>query len=347
MRKDNDNSFRERIDTVKQIVDPLYVVESLGFKIESETSKEVRCSCIIHGGDNKTAFRLNKDLKTWCCFTHKCNEQYGNDMFGLIRSVNNCGFMDALVYLEELTGSVGISKDELIAYKRKRERQEFIRQHSTSEQRPSIVDKERLKYYKPYRSSFFIDEGFAPATLDYFEIAGGYSDNDGLVRDIIPIYNDKDELVAYSLRDIRRNVVDTDRKYILTPGFDKSVVLYNLNKAKAVKNLPLIIVEGFKSVWKLYELGIFNVVACIGSGISKGQADLLCTYASKGVVLFLDNDKAGMEGVKRSYELLKNKVEIFMEIITETDENGKGLDPADLSNEQLMYYLNNYIEKEK
>jgi len=51
--------------------------------------------------------------------------------------------------------------------------------------------------------------------------------------------------------------------------------------------------------------------------------------------------------VRRSYELLKNKVEISMEIITETDENGKGLDPADLSKEQLMYYLNNYIEKEK
>jgi len=344
LHKDNDTSFRERIDAVKQIVDPLYVVENLGFKIESETVKEVRCACVVHGGDNKTAFKLNKDLKTWCCFTHKCNEQFGNDMFGLVRAVNNCGFMEALTYLEELTGSVGVSKDELVAYKRKRERQEFIRLNNVNGERPSVVDEERLKYYKPYRSSFFIDEGFDSATLDYFEIAGGYSDNDGLVRDIIPIYDDNDVLVAYSLRDIRRNVVDTDKKYILTPGFDKSSVLYNLNKAKAAAHLPLIIVEGFKSVWRLYELGIHNVVACIGAGISKGQADLLCTYAPKGVVLFLDNDKAGMEGVTRSYELLKNKVDIFMEIITETDEDGKGLDPADLSKEQLMYYLNNYKE---
>ncbi|HHE64927.1 MAG TPA: hypothetical protein ENL09_02785, partial [Bacteroidetes bacterium] len=145
--KQNDIMFRDRIDAVKQILDPMYVVESLGFKITSETVKEARSACIVHGGDNTTAFRLNKDLKTWCCFTHKCNEKTGNDMFGLVMAVNSCGFMDALEYLENITGSKSISKEELISYKRKRERQEFVRLNSSdyNKEKPSIVDKERLK----------------------------------------------------------------------------------------------------------------------------------------------------------------------------------------------------------
>lgn len=336
--------FRDRIDTVKQLIDPGYLVEHLGFKITRETVKELRAACKVHGGDNTTAFRLNKDLKTWVCFTHKCHEQYGNDLFGLVRCLNNCGFMDALEYLEDFTGSKNVSKDKLIKYRHKKERENFIKQNSDSyQERPSIVDPAKLKYYKPYRSSLFIEAGFKEETLDYFEIAGGYSDADGLIRDIIPIHDDKDILVAYSLRDIRKNA-DTDKKYKLTPGFDKNLVLYNLNRIKDTAGIsPLIIVEGFKSVWRLYELGIKNVVACMGSGITTGQAELLFTYAHAGVVFFFDNDYAGASAIGRSYDLLKNRMHINAEIITEVDENGEGLDPADLTDKQIFYYLENYI----
>lgn len=349
LHKKNDIDFRERVDTVKQIIDPLYLVENLGFKILSETVKEARGTCIIHGGDNTTAFRLNKDLKTWTCFTNRCQEHFGNDVFGLVRAVNDCGFMEALTYLEELTGSKTVNKEQLASFKRKREREEFVRLNSINNQdKPSIVDPTRLKYYKPYRSSFFIEEGFSTETLDYFEIAGGYSDKDGVIRDIIPIHDDKNELVAYSLRDIRRNVEDTSRKYILTPGFDKTSVLYNLNRIKnIIIDTPLIIVEGFKSVWRLYELGIKNVVACMGSGLTSGQINLLYTYAHKGVVLFYDGDSAGGLALERSIKLLKGNIKIYAEIITETDSGGKGLDPFDLTNKEIFYYLNSYINEDK
>lgn len=339
-----DLDFRDRIDTVKQMIDPGYLVEHLGFKLTRETSKEVRAACSIHGGDNTTAFRLNKEKKTWVCFTHKCHEKYGNDLFGLVRSVNGCTFMEALEYLEDFGGCKGISKDKLIKYRHKKERENFVRFNSGANQdRPSIVDPVKLKYYKPYRSSFFSELGFQEETLDYFEIAGGYSDCDGLIRDIIPIHDDKGTLVAYSLRDTRKHVT-SDQKYKLTPGFDKNLALYNLNRIKDIAGAsPVIIVEGFKSVWRLYELGIKNVVACMGSGITSGQADLLFTYAHAGVVFFFDNDLAGATAIGRSYDLLKNKMRVQAEIITEVGDNSEGLDPADLTKEQIFYYLNNYI----
>jgi len=342
---DNEIPFRDRIDAVKQLIVPAYLLEQLGFTIDSESSKEIRCACLVHGGDNTTSFRVNKELNTWVCFSAQCHQQHGNDFFGLVRAVNKCSFMGALEYLEELTGSKNVNKESLIRFKRKREQQEFIRHNAAlSVERPAMVDETKLKYYKPYRSQFFIEQGFTSEVLDYFDIAGGYSDAEGIIRDIIPIRDVKGSLVAYSLRDIRPHAVSTDRKYRLTPGFDKDTCLYNLNNAKLFSDeKPIIVVEGFKSVWRLHSIGVDNVVACMGSGITSGQANLLCTYANKGVVLFYDNDIAGATAVGRTLSLLEGKMKIYLEVITEVDEHGKGLDPADLDKDQLMYYVKDYV----
>jgi hypothetical protein len=340
---DDQLSFRDRIDSVKQIIDPAFLLEQLGFTVESESTKEIRAACLIHGGDNTTSFRVNKELNTWVCFSHKCHETYGNDLFGLVRAINKCTFMQALEFLEDLTGSRNVSRDKLILYKQRKEKQEFIRQSNIVSEKSSIVNESRLKFYKPYRSSLFLIDGFKEETLDYFEVAGGYSDKDGLLRDIIPIRNHKGDLVAYSLRDIRRNV-EYHKKYKLTPGFDKDTVLYNLNNIKdLIQEKILIIVEGFKSVWRLYELGIKNVVACMGSGITTGQVNLLCTYAHQGVCFFFDNDYAGASAIGRSFDLLNGKMPLFVEIITEVNEDGEGLDPAELTDEQIFYYMKDYM----
>jgi len=334
--------LKERAQAVKQLVDVTFLVESLGFKVDSDSNKELRGACIIHGGDNTTSFRVNKDLNTWVCFSHKCHEIHGNDVFGLVMSVNECSFMQALDYLEDLTGSKGLTGEKSAQFRMNKEKSGFVASNVSKNEKPSVVDEKRLQFYKPFRSYSFVDDGFSPETLDYFEIAGGYTDIEGNLRDIIPIRNHTDELVAYSLRDIRRSGT-IYKKYKLTPGFNKDSVLYNLNKAKSLLNEKvLIVVEGFKSVWKLHELGIDNSVACMGSSITMGQASLLYTYASRGVVFFFDNDYAGACGLGRSYDLVQGKITTYAEVITELDDDGKGLDPADLTDEQLLHYMEDY-----
>lgn len=335
------DNLKEKIDYMKNIIDPVYLLSDLGIDLTHQTPKEVRCMCPVHGGDNKTAFRFNKETRTWVCFTNKCHEEYGNDIIGLIKALTGRDFMSAVEYLKELTGDV--SNVDYVEHRRKREMNDFVNSYSTVTMRPESVNENSLSMFKEYRSAYFSEKGFTTETLDYFEIAGGWTDKHGLIRDIIPIRDDRGYLLAYSLRDTREEA-DDDYKYILTPGFDKQNCLYNMNKAqKYGYDLPIIVVEGFKSVWRLYEYGIKNVVATMGAGITTGQQNLLCLYAMKGVVTMFDNDKAGVDATIKAITDLGDKLDVRPVFIQEIDENGKGLDPADLTKAQVYEYLATYF----
>jgi len=334
-----DDGFRTNLKHLKNVVNPRYLIESLGFKVDRETAKEVRGACIIHGGDNKTAFRFNKLTRTWVCFTRRCHEIHGYDIIGLIQAVLNCDFMTAVNYLKDLVGDVGDLSFQSLKYEMQREKEEFIHRHKKFQPSDTIVNEEALLQFKPFRSNHFLECGFSNETLDYFEVAGGYTDKNGIIRDIVPIRNADGQLVGYSLRDIRHEA-DYDRKYIHTIDFDKDNVLYNLHNAKIYgEEFPLIVVEGFKSVWKMYDCGIYNVVACMGSKITPGQCNLLCSYALRGIITMFDNDVAGIKGTASAYKDLSNKMRVIPIFITEVDEEGKGLDPSDLSREALLKYL--------
>ena len=341
-KKEKWENFKDKLDQLKYSVDPRFLVEELGFHVSTESRKELRGACRIHGGDNKTGFRFNKDTKTWVCFTHDCHKQHGNDVISLIQAVMGYNFMGAVDWLKRLVGDVD-TEAGYIEFKRGREMQSFMDMSDAHTARPRSVNEHSLKDFTPLRSQYFLKKGFKQETLDTFEIAGGWKDSQDLIRDIIPIRDDRGELVAYSLRDIRMNVDDEDYKYILTPGFNKQACLYNLFRAQDLgADKPIIVVEGFKSVWRLHELGIDNVVATMGSGITDGQQFLLCMYALKGVVLFFDNDAAGVKGTTKAVADLSDKLTVKPVFIQEVDENGKGMDPADLSDEMIYEYLQTY-----
>jgi hypothetical protein len=84
-------------------------------------------------------------------------------------------------------------------------------------------------------------------------------------------------------------------------------------------------------------------VAAIGSTVTQGQRRLLYSNALQGAVIFFDNDIAGVIGTIDAYSNLKSKMDIRPIFITETDENGNGLDPADLDKETMYNYLQEYI----
>ncbi len=334
-------SFKEQLDYLKGAVDPVYLLNALGIEVCSENANEFRGVCVAHNGSNTSSFRFNKQTNTWICFSSRCHEIFGKDVIGLIRSVLSMSFMDAVKYLQQLVGDIG--SNAFIDFKRQREMDEFIYASKKVVVSPKIVNESSLNQFKPFRSTYFADKGFSKETLDYFEIAGGYTDKHGNVRDIIPIRDADKHLVGYSLRDIIDREDDA-YKYIFTENCDRENTLYNLhNIAVILPEAPLIVVEGYKSVWRLYEYGIKNVVASMGTYISPGQISLLYRYALKGVVLFFDGDNAGVTCASKLYERLNHNMDITPIFITETNDVGKGLDPSDLSKQLVCSYLGGYI----
>ena len=227
-KDDRWQDFKIKLESLKDMVDPRYLVESLGIIITRETPKELRGNCAVHGGDNPTSFRFNKDRKTWVCFSHKCHDVFGNDIIGLIRGMQKVDFMAAVDYLRGLVGDFDYAVEGL-RYRREKEQKEFMGYNKTETYIHPKVNEERLAGYMGFRSQLFINEGFSNRTLDYFEVGGGYRTGDNLTRDVIPIRDIEGKLMAYSLRDIRPDASFTS-KYWITPGFDKDNVLYNLNK---------------------------------------------------------------------------------------------------------------------
>ena len=107
--------------------------------------------------------------------------------------------------------------------------------------------------------------------------------------------------------------------------FKKGELLYNYHRAKdeARKENKVIIMEGFMDVIRAYTIGLKNVVAMMGTAVTKEQA-LLIKRMAKDVILCFDGDRAGEKAtLSCSEELLKIGVTpkiIYLEEDLDPDE---------------------------
>ena len=92
-------------------------------------------------------------------------------------------------------------------------------------------------------------------------------------------------------------------KYLNSPAgplFDKSHILYGLDLAKATirREKLTVIVEGYTDVMAAHQAGFTNVVASLGTALTKGQVEQALKYADE-VALAYDVDLAGETATQR------------------------------------------------
>jgi 5S rRNA maturation endonuclease (ribonuclease M5) len=107
-------------------------------------------------------------------------------------------------------------------------------------------------------------------------------------RVVIPIHNESGQLLAYC----GRAVDATQPRYRFPSGFAKSEVVFNLHRATAASQQPVVIVEGFFDCLKLYQAGVHAVVALMGSALYAAQECALLQRFHR-VILMLDGDATG------------------------------------------------------
>ena len=129
-------------------------------------------------------------------------------------------------------------------------------------------------------------------------------------RLIFPIINAFDEVVAFGGRILEKKDFAKYKNTKETILFNKSKILYNINLLKKLKRqqtIPnVIFVEGYMDTISLYQAGFENVVASMGTALTKEQARLVKRY-SDNVLISYDGDFAGQKNTIRGLEILKEE----------------------------------------
>lgn len=162
-------------------------------------------------------------------------------------------------------------------------------------------------------------------------------------RIMFPLWNSTGQVVGFSGRIYNG---ENESKYTNSKEsviFKKGSLLYNYHRAMeyAREKRQIIIVEGFMDVIRLYTIGIKNVVATMGTAITKEHADLI-RRLSKNVVLCFDGDGAGEKATVSALAVLE-KIGLTPKVIRLEE----GYDPDDYvvkkGNEAFLNHLKNLM----
>ncbi|MBV6493587.1 MAG: DNA primase [Turneriella sp.] len=163
----------------------------------------------------------------------------------------------------------------------------------------------------------------------------GHNDHDSYnrFRDrwIFPIKNLRGEVIAFGGRLVREK--ENAGKYVNSPEsplFNKSQTVYRLGEvAQSIRHEGFAIVcEGYLDALGLFEKGLQNAVAPLGTAFTLEQAKQVKRFTDN-VVFFFDNDSAGTEAAFKALQTAR-KANLACKVVHPLTETAKQ-DPFDLS----------------
>lgn len=149
-------------------------------------------------------------------------------------------------------------------------------------------------------------------------------------RLMFPIHNESGKVIGFGGRALRP---EDEPKYLNspeTPIYKKSLVLYNLHRAKDTmkKSDRTVLVEGYMDVIGVFAAGIRNVVASCGTALTSMQVRSMKRF-SHNVVVNFDPDNAGANATEKSVEMILREG-MHMRVL----ELEGGLDPDEFIKER-------------
>ncbi|AOT68505.1 DNA primase [Geosporobacter ferrireducens] len=285
--------------------------------------------CPFHH-EKTPSFIVSEEKQLYHCFG--CGE--GGDIINFIMKMENLDFIDAVTTLGE---KAGIRIEEASSKEEKKEFENRNRIYEMNREAAlffysNLIKKENkgLEYLKERKVDLSTIKKFGLGyaenqweALNNYLLKKGYTQemilSAGLVlkrnqkdgcydrfrnRIIFPIINTTGKVIGFG----GRALGDEQPKYLNSPEtsvFNKGRNLYGLNTAKKVlgKEKRMIVVEGYMDVISLSQRGISNVVASLGTALTKEQAALLKRYTDE-VYIAYDGDSAGQAAALRGLEVL-------------------------------------------
>jgi DNA primase len=277
---------------VKQRVSIEQVLGHYGIRLRRSNQKSLRGLCPLptHSSEkSRESFGVAVDKNVWACQSASCASarqgKKGGNVLDFVAIMESCSVRDAALKLDDLFLSSS-APPAPIEYQ---ETKKLVAEKSegdgeTTENKPLTFSLHGIDATHPYLEN----RGIAQDTAKHFGV--GFFPGRGSMngRVVIPISNERGELVAYA----GRTIDGSEPKYKLPAGFKKSEVLFNLHRVREDESTrSIIIVEGFFDTMKIVQAGFRNVVAIMGTALSDAQERLLDPF--REIVLMLDGDQAG------------------------------------------------------
>lgn len=344
-------------NNVEEIKARLPIEDVLGSYIKLEKSgKAFKAKCPFHH-EKTPSFFVSPDRGGYYCFG--CNAK--GDIFSFVEQFEGLDFKGALKVLAERAGVTLVYEEKTDSDKDRLFRimedatkyfeQELVKSKTATEyvKKRGITDKTRAEFrigYAPegWRNLYTFLQS-KKWSNEYIEKAGlakrGEDRSDNLYdrfrgRIMFPISDSSGRVVAFT----GRILVDDGKsaKYLNspdTPIFDKSSILFGLDKAKSyIRRLDYsILVEGQMDLIMSHQAGVRNTVASSGTALTDSESNKngvisnlgLLRRLSGNVIIAFDSDAAGRKAAMRASGIA---LSLGMDVKVADIQGGK--DPADL-----------------
>ncbi|HEY6345025.1 MAG TPA: toprim domain-containing protein [Bryobacteraceae bacterium] len=285
--------------SLKQRIPIDHVLAHYGVKLRSVGAHTLygRCPLPTHTSrKSRASFSVNLSLQVWSCHSATCiaarDSRIGGHVIDLVAIMERCSLREAGLRLQDWF-SVRTSHPTPM-------RVLAMAPSAAEPNRPLGFVLQRIDPRHPYLTQ----RGISQATAQMFGV-GVYHGNGFLAgRCVIPIRDEKRQLVAYA----GRAVNGEEPKYRFPAGFRKSQVLFNLDRAMQTGGRNVIVVEGFFDALKVHQAG-HPVVALMGASFSQRQSDLLLSHFAS-ITLMLDGDEPGRRAAELIAQLLTPRVPV-------------------------------------
>ena len=317
-------------DEINDIRAKANIVDIIGDYLPlQKKGKDYKCVCPFHD-DHSPSMSISESKQIYKCFS--CNA--AGNVFTFVQNYENVSFMEAIKIVADkigyhLNGTINIPINN--KYAKEHEIMNLAEMFFQNNLNTSSGINAKNYLIKRGINEDIIKEfgiGLSPDsndTLANLLIKKGYDpnllDNLGLInvsnskcydvfsrRISFPLHDQEGNIIGFSCR-IYRGEEDTS-KYINTKEtylYKKGNTLFNYFRAKqtAKKEKALIIVEGQLDAIRVYASGVKNVVALMGTALTKEQIELIRRLKVK-VILCLDADDAGKNATLVNGNLLVN-----------------------------------------
>ena len=268
------------------------------------------------------SFIVSPDIQRYKCFG--CGET--GDIFNFVQKIENIDFVESLEKLAKEAG-VDLKRFEKDSkYKRLEDINYLSTKYFYNQLKASTT---AMKYVQERGFSDDSIKNFGigytpkyPKLLDYIQKDTKYSkqellqsglfvEKEGKIREkfrdriMFPIRSSSGKVIAFSGRVLPGN--DWGPKYMNspeTPLFHKKDNLFGQYESRQeIRKQDLaILCEGQTDVISAHQAGIKNIVAPLGTGITKEQIEKL-SKLTRNFLFFFDSDSAGFKAVVRAFEL--------------------------------------------